>query len=108
MGGRSAVERMPGGAAHTYGTAFTGRFAVYAGVNDPRSSSGIGNGSSTSNGASPCTRTRHPVACKSHAGSRSVLQYQVGVKRTASTPCFSASYTQHADELERRVPDHLT
>ena len=32
IGGRSAVERMPGGAAHTYGIAFTGRFAVYAGV----------------------------------------------------------------------------
>ena len=32
IGGRSAVARIPGAAWHTYGTAFTGRFAVYAGV----------------------------------------------------------------------------
>jgi hypothetical protein len=31
-GGRSAVDRMPGRAAHTYGIAFTGQFAVYAGA----------------------------------------------------------------------------
>ena len=60
IGGRSAVERMPGAAAHTYGTALTGRLAVYAGVNEPRSVSGTGNSSPTSKGASPRTAYAPP------------------------------------------------
>ena len=87
IGGRSARRReCPARAAHTYGIAFTGRFAVYAGVNDPRSSSGTGNVRSTSNGASPRTRTRQPVGRRSHAGSTSVVQYQFAVNRTTSAP----------------------
>ena len=39
----------------------TGRFAVSDGVYEPRSSSAIGNEISTSNAASPRTRTRQPV-----------------------------------------------
>ena len=83
--GRSAVARIPGAAAHTYGIAFTGRFAVSAGVNEPRSSSATGNEISTSNAASPRTRTRHPVASRSQAGSRSSVQYQFAEKRTTSS-----------------------
>ena len=88
MGGRSVVVRMPGGAAHTYGMALTGRLAVYAGVCAPSSSSGIGNGSSTSNGASPCTCTRQPVGRRSHAGSTSGVQYQLAVNLTTGSPAL--------------------
>jgi hypothetical protein len=80
------VDRIPGGAAQTYGIALTGGLAVSEGVCAPSSSSGTSIGSSTASGASPRTRTRHPVRPRSHAGSISVVQYQVGVMLTTASP----------------------
>ena len=96
------MARMPGGAAQTYGTAFTGRFAVNAGVNDPRSSSGTGNVRSTSNGASPRTRTRQPVGRRSHAGSTSVGA--VPVRREAHDLGTAAASRRSSSAARRPCP----
>lgn len=53
---------MPGGAAHTYGIAFTGRLAVYAGVNDARCRLGSGRR------ARRRTGRRHVRGCASPSG----------------------------------------
>ncbi len=49
-------------------------------------SSENGNGRSTSSGASPSTFTLHPVGRRSHAGSRSVVQYQLARNRSRARP----------------------
>jgi hypothetical protein len=72
MCGSSSVLRMPGGQAQTYGMALTNPLALKAGTTDASSSRGTGNGMLRSSGASPCTRTRHPVGCKPPSGSVSI------------------------------------
>jgi hypothetical protein len=66
--------------------ALTARLAVYAGVVAAMRSNGMGKRMSMSSGASPSTVIRQPVAPTSHAGSRSVVQYQLARKRSSGRP----------------------
>lgn len=76
------MVRMPGGAAHTQGTAFTARFAVYPGVISAIRSAGNGNRMSISSGASPATVKFQPLSRTPQAGSISAEQYHVAWKRS--------------------------
>ena len=66
--------------------AFTGRWAVKPGDMAGYSSSDTGKRMLMSSGVSPSTSTRQPVSRRSHAGSRSVVIYQLARKRSSCWP----------------------
>jgi len=86
--------RMPGGAAQTYGMAFTGPFALYAGTNEASSSRGTGIGIETSNGASPWTRATGKRLRGALAEFQGAVDPRAITRRAAAHADFHATIAQ--------------